>query len=114
MVDLHGLGMEAFEEVFALDDLADVEIEGLGDLLFGDATFEGFHDHPVLLNEGETVDLVVVGEGVVVGRDEARGGGTLQFLEGFEAEVSIEEEVGAFRAFVGMDHQRLDESDGAD
>ena len=60
----------------------------------GDAAFERLHDHLVLLDQGEAVDLIVVGEGVVVDRQEAERRGLAKFAEGLEPEVAVEEEEG--------------------
>jgi hypothetical protein len=75
---------------------------------------DGAEDHRVLLNQGEAVDLVVVGEGVVVVGDETEHLGATEFAEGLEPHVAVEEHIAAAGAFLGMHDERLDHADLAD
>ena len=46
--------------------LLNINIEGPGDALLGDASLDRLEDHPVLLDHREAIDALVIGEGLVV------------------------------------------------
>ena len=112
--DLDGLGVQPFEEIFPEHDFLNVEIEGLCDLRLGHAAVQRFHDHLVLLDDGEAVDLVVVGERIVIEGEQAGRGGVAEFAERLQPQVAVEEQEGALGAFVGKHDERFDEADGLD
>jgi hypothetical protein len=65
---------DALEQAAPALDRLDVDIEGAGKFVLRDAPLERAHDHVMLLDGGQAVDALVVGEGLVVGGDEAPGG----------------------------------------
>jgi hypothetical protein len=70
---LHGLRADAVEQVALAADALDVDVEGPGDPGLRDAALNGPQDHEMFLDGRQPVDLVVVGESLVVGGDEALG-----------------------------------------
>ena len=68
----------------------------------------------MLLDDRKPVDLVVIGQNVVVAGHQAEGFGALQFPQGLEAEVHVEEKIRIRPGGIGIDHQRLNDADFAD
>ncbi len=57
---------DAFEHSPPTLDLIDINIQRSGDLLFGYSALYGAQDQKVLLNNGQTIDSLVIGERLVV------------------------------------------------
>ena len=64
-------GTDADQQVALLADAADVEVECACEPLFRNAPFHRLQDHPVFLDDRYPADPAIVGEGLVLGCDEA-------------------------------------------
>ncbi len=65
------LGADSIQQASLSNDALNIDVERFRNPLLGHASFYGFDDHPVLLNHRKPVDALVVGEGLIVGRNEA-------------------------------------------
>ena len=81
------------------------------DPFFRYSVLNGADDHEVLLDRRELVDLVVVGERLVIGGDEAEQALEIQTLCDIETHMTVEHHVGALAAFLGEHDGRLDDAD---
>src|SRR3546814_18465374 len=93
----------------ALADHLHVDIERARQLFLRYPTIERAHDHVVFLDRRQPVDPLVVGEGLVVVGDNARGLGRTQKPQAIQPHVSVEEKVAA--TFLARDRQRLAKTD---
>jgi hypothetical protein len=70
-----------------------VEAESLGDARLRDSALDRALDHPMLLDRRQPIDTLVVGVGVVCGRDEARDVVSAEVLQGLDPEVTVPKEI---------------------
>ena len=95
---------------FSLDG-RDVQRKRCGDPLFGDPLPDGLQNHKVLLDCGERVDLVVVGERFVICRHEAVDLLLPHLLQDVQTDVPVQQDVLRVAVDLGVDDQRLDDPD---
>ena len=86
-------GADAVEQAHLGTQKGDIDIERLGDALFRYAALDGLHDHLVLLHDRDAADAPVVGDGLIVGRQQTKHLRFAHVLEGLDPEMTIEQEV---------------------
>ena len=89
----------------------DIHVERLCNPFLGDASFHRLHDHLVFLDDREAIDALVVGEGLVVGGNQASDFGLAHILENVDTKMTIEKQILARLAPVARDNRRLDNAD---
>ncbi len=109
-----GRGADAFEQINAPVDRAEVDVERPGQAVLAHAPVDGAADHVVLLDGGEAVDPVVVGVGLVILGKQARGFVQAQLFQGQHAQVAVQQEVLGFLGIGVQDGQGFDQSDLVD
>lgn len=112
--DRDGFLTYAVQEADLTPDAAHVEIERERDLLLRHAALNRLSDHLVFLNRRETADLPVVGEGFIVGGDQAFHLARACVLQRLDAHVTVEQQPGGRLVRVPDDDGRLDDPDLGD
>ena len=84
---------DAFKQVDAPVDGAQVDVEGPGQQFLADATVDGAADHVVLGDRRQSVDVMVVAECFVVLGEQARAHIHAQLFQGLHAQVAVEHQV---------------------
>lgn len=65
----------------------------------------------MLLNGGQAADALVIGERLVVGRDQTHGILRAEILQDLQADVAVEQHIGPPVPLLAGDHQRFDQAD---
>jgi len=85
---------DAIEQAAFAADQSHVDIKRLGDSVFGHAGLDRFQDHLVFLNGGQAAYALVVGEGFVIGCDQAHGVERAEILQDLQADMAVEQQIG--------------------
>ncbi len=89
--NLGNLRADAIEKLSLSDNALNVHVERLCNSLFRDASLHRLYNHPVLLNHRQTIDALIVCEGLVVGGNQAGDFGFTHVLEHVDPKMPIEQ-----------------------
>jgi hypothetical protein len=82
--------MDSVEQVQAAANFIDLDVQRAGNVLRRHSLLNRPHDHPMFLNRRDPADFVVVGIGIILGRDQARGLRLAQLPQRLQPHVPIQ------------------------
>jgi hypothetical protein len=107
---LRDFGTHSVEQRALGLDPPDVDIECLGEFLFGDPALDRLDDHLVLLDRRQPIDPLVVGEGLIVIGNQARGLAVAEVRQRGVAQMAVDQHIGSGVVLAPRDDQGLDET----
>ncbi len=101
---LGGLRTNTLEKAAFLLDVRDIDIERFCNSMLRHASFNRLQNHSVFLNCGKPIDAFVVGECLIVRRDETSHTVDTEFFQNLDPEMAIkEQELAIFRTVSSYD-----------